>query len=84
MILIDELVGMIAKKNLSKAAVARKLGMTPKTFYIKLHKGVLGSDEMSKLVELLDIKEPARIFFAQLVTSEVTKEDENEPKTICN
>ena len=35
--------------------------------------GIFGSDEIDKMIELLEIKNPVPIFFAQCVTSKVTK-----------
>lgn len=48
--------------------VAKYLGMTPKTFYSRMKKGVFGSDEIEKMIELLHIDDPMPIFFAQRVT----------------
>nr|DAH92812.1 MAG TPA: hypothetical protein [Caudoviricetes sp.] len=47
--------------------------MSPKTFSMKLKKRVFGSDEIEKMIKLLDIKDPMPIFFASEVTSEDTK-----------
>lgn len=65
MILTDELRGLIAKKGLSQRAVAKHLNITEKTFYTKMKKGVFGSDEIMRMVELLDIDNPGNIFFAK-------------------
>lgn len=48
-------------------AMAKKLGMSARTFSKRLNKG-FGSDEMDILVEVLHIANPTPIFFAQLVT----------------
>jgi len=63
MILTDKLKGIIVSKGLTQGEVARTLGITPKTFYIKMKEGVFGSDEIEKMIELLDIKDPNHIFF---------------------
>jgi len=68
MIDVDELRGIIAKKGYTQAKVAKHLNITPKTFYLKMSKGVFGSDEIEKMILLLEIKDPATIFFNQLVT----------------
>jgi predicted transcriptional regulator len=60
----DKLSGIIAERGLSKAKVAEKIGITPKTFYLKMKKGVFGSDEIEAMVKLLDIESPMDIFFA--------------------
>ena len=68
MILTDELIGLMAKNHLTQKDMAEAIGITPKTFSLKLQKGVFGSDEMEVMIKVLDIKDPARIFFAESVT----------------
>lgn len=65
MILTNDLKGLIAKNGLSQRKVAHMLGMTEKTFYAKMKKGVFDSDEMYQLITLLGIENPERIFFAK-------------------
>ena len=65
MIQVDELRGIIAKRGFSQAEVARFIGITPKTFYEKMGRGVFGSDEIEAMIELLEIDNPAEIFFAR-------------------
>lgn len=48
--------------------VARHLGMTSKTFYLRMKKGVFGSDEIEKMIEYLSIDDPMPIFFTKGVT----------------
>lgn len=69
MIDTNALRGRIAEKGFSQSDVAKAIGITPKTFYTKMNKKVFGSDEIEAMIELLDIKDPARIFFADKVTS---------------
>lgn len=64
MIRTDKLIGLMAEKNISQKEMARRLHMTPKTFYIKMKKGVFGSDEIEGMIKELDIEEPMPIFFA--------------------
>ena len=64
----DKLRGIIAERGLSQRKVAKNLGISEKTFYIKMKNGVFDSDEMSKMGEILSIKDPARIFFAEFVS----------------
>lgn len=61
--------GEIAKAGISRAELARRIGITPKTFYDKEKKGVFGSDEILKIVSVIQIKEPVPIFFPEFVTS---------------
>lgn len=59
----NELRGIIAKNGLSQTKVAKLLGITPKTFYAKMKKGVFGSDEISIMVKELKIENVMDIFF---------------------
>lgn len=63
MIDTNELRGIIAKNGLSQSELARKLGMTPKTFYDKMKKGVFSSNEIEKMIVQLGIENPIAIFF---------------------
>ena len=60
----DELKGIIAKCGFSQAKVAQDLGITEKTFYAKMKKGIFDSDEISQMIHLLNIDNPVQIFFA--------------------
>ena len=68
MINTDKLRGIIAERNLSQKDVAKAIGITPKTFYDKMNKGVFGSDEIDVMIDYLHISDPATIFFAKEVT----------------
>lgn len=68
MILINELKGEITRNGYTQMEVAKMLGITPKTFYDKMKKGVFGSDEIEVMIEKLNITEPMRIFFAPRVS----------------
>lgn len=61
----NRLRGIIAERGTSQRQVANQLGMTEKTFYLKMKAGVFGTDEAERLVRLLDIQNPAEIFFAR-------------------
>lgn len=74
MIKVNDLRGIIAAKGYSQKDVAIEIGITPKTFYEKMSKGVFGSDEIESMISFLDIENPAEIFFAKEVNCEVTKE----------
>lgn len=64
MIRTDDLKGLIAKNGLSQRKVAKMLGMTEKTFYDKMKKGIFDSDEISDMIAILHISDPVHIFFA--------------------
>ena len=68
MIDVNALIVRIAEKGLSQAKMAKTLGIAPKTFYEKMKNGVFGSDEIECMIDILDIKDPAKIFFAKKIT----------------
>ena len=68
MIRVDLLRGIIAQRGLSQTKVAEIIGISPKTFYDKMSKGVFGSDEIEVMIESLAIDDPLAIFFAKSVT----------------
>ena len=65
MIKTNELRGIIAKEGLSQSTVAKELGITPKTFYSKMAKGIFGSDEIETMIKILKIEKPMDIFFSR-------------------
>lgn len=68
MIDVNALRGKIYEKGLSQRKVAKTLGMTEKTFYSKMRRGVFDSDEIDEMIALLGISDPAPIFFTQVGT----------------
>ena len=68
MIAVNKLRGIIVENGMTQKEVAEKLGMSQKTFYNKMKKGVFGTDEGEKMVSVLSIENPADIFFANKVT----------------
>ena len=44
------------------------IGVTPKTFYMRMQKGVFGSDEIQIMIDNLKIDQPMDIFFAKEAT----------------
>ena len=67
MIRTNELKGIIVKQGYSQRKVAKLLGLSEKTFYSKMKKGVFNSDEIEALIRLLDISDPVSIFFTDHV-----------------
>lgn len=57
-----KLEAIIVENGLTKREVALKIDITPKTFYNKMKKGVFGTDEVIKMINLLNIKNPCEIF----------------------
>lgn len=56
----------------NQSDAANVAGLSARQFCRKLKKGVLGSDEIDKLIAGYDIKDPVPVFFAQMVTSQAT------------
>lgn len=69
MIDVNKLRGRMAEKGRSGLDMAKVIGKTPKTFYLKMKAGVFDSDEIEAMVKDLEIKNPLEIFFADKVTS---------------
>ena len=59
-----KLKGIISERGFSQRRVAKTLGMTEKTFYGKMKRGVFDSDEIQQMIELLGIENPIEVFFA--------------------
>ena len=67
MIRTDELRGIFAKNNKSQTDIATLIGVTPKTFYMRMQKGVFRSDEIQIMIDELHIENPMDIFFVKVV-----------------
>lgn len=63
MINTNKLRGRIAESGLSQRKLSHELGISEGTFYRKMKKGIFGSDEMEKMIDILDISNPSEIFF---------------------
>ena len=60
-----ELLAQMARKGLSRKQVANAIGIDPSTFYRKMsNDGSFKRKEILDIVELLDIEDPMKIFFA--------------------
>lgn len=55
--------GIIVSKELSQRKLAGMIGISEKTFYEKMKKGVFKSNEIELMIKILDIKNPNEIFF---------------------
>ena len=56
--------GLIAERELSQRKVAKMMCMAEKTFYNKMKTGYFLLSEAERLIDILDIEDPAAIFFA--------------------
>lgn len=61
----NKLRGCIVANGKTQEEVAKSIGITPKTFSLRMKKRVFGSDEIEKMIDLLDISDPMSIFFAK-------------------
>lgn len=59
----NKLRGLMAEKKVTGRDMAKRLGISEKTFYSKMKRGVFGTDEAIKMIEVLNIENPAAIFF---------------------
>ena len=64
----NRLRGIIVQNEKSQEDVAKYIGISSKTFYLKMKRKVFGSDEIEKMIEYLHIEDPVAIFFAKEVT----------------
>lgn len=55
----------IARNGYTQGQVAEMLGMSANTFSLKLKKGKFGCDEADRMIDILDIKQPAFVFFGR-------------------
>ena len=58
----------IVRRGMTQKEVAAVLGISEKTFINRMKRGVFGTDEVERLIELLGISNPIEIFFARRVT----------------
>lgn len=65
MVNTNKLRGIFAENNKTQSDVAKLIGVTPKTFYMRMQKGVFGSDEIQIMIDELHIENPMDIFFAK-------------------
>lgn len=73
MINVNLLKSIWVAKGDNQSDAASAAGLSSRQFSRRLKKGVLGSDEIDRLVARYEIKDPIPVFFAQLVTSKATK-----------
>lgn len=64
----NRLKSVIVLNGKTQEDVAKHIGISSKTFYLKMKKGIFGSDEIEKMIDYLNIDEPMPIFFAKTVT----------------
>ena len=65
MVDVNKLRGCIVSNGMTQEQVAKALGITPKTFYLRMKKRVFLSDEIEQMIDMLGIDDPMPIFFAK-------------------
>lgn len=63
----------MVRKGYTQKALAEILGISEKTFGERLKSKRFGSEEIEKLITVLEISDPMPIFFSNAVTSQDTK-----------
>ena len=74
MLNVLEFKAAMVRKGYTQKALAEILGMSEKTFTERIKSKRFGSDEIEKLIEVLEINNPMHIFFSNVVTSQDTSE----------
>lgn len=64
----NELRAEMARNGITQRELAKVVGVSEKTFILKMKKGVFATDEAQAMIDFLHIKDPAAIFFAKEVT----------------
>lgn len=57
--------GKIVENGMTQAEVAAMIGISAKTFSLKMSSGKFGLDEVDKMIQILKIDEPLKYFFAK-------------------
>ena len=57
----------IVEMEMTQKQLASMIGMSPKTFSIKMKNGKFGLDEADRMIEILEIEKPEKYFFANEV-----------------
>lgn len=63
-----KLKALVIAKGKTQTRVAAEMGLSRKVWHDRMKKKKFDSDEMYKLIHILDINDPASIFFADEVT----------------
>lgn len=57
----------IVERGMTQQQLAAEIGMSAKTFSIKMKNGKFGLDEADKMIKVLQIEKPEHYFFTQEV-----------------
>ena len=78
MLNVLEFKAAMVRKGYTQKMLAKQLGVTEKTISERIKNKRFGTEEIEKLIPLLDITDPMTIFFADTVTPEATDAKECE------
>lgn len=62
MINANKIRGRIAELGMTQKQVAEEIGISEKTFSIKMNNGKFGLDEAERIIKVLKIEQPGNIF----------------------
>lgn len=65
MFAITEFRAQMVRNGYNQKTLASAIGITPKTLYLKMKSGKFSTDEIEKIMKLLDISDPVPVFFAE-------------------
>ena len=68
MINANKIRGRITEMGMTQQQVAAEIGMSAKTFSIKMNNGKFGLDEAQRMIDVLKIEKPEQYFFTIKVT----------------
>ena len=77
MLNVLEFKAAMVRKGYTQKDLSEILGISTKTFCDRLKKKRFGTEEIEKLIPVLEISDPMSIFFDGVVTSKVTEQEEN-------
>lgn len=77
MVNANELKAEFVRNGYTQKDVAIKLGISSRSLSNKLKKGIFKSKEIEQLIDILNIKKPMPIFFADSVTLKDTERRAN-------
>ena len=73
----EKICNLMAENGLTRKDMAQALHMSANTFSSRMKSGIFKTNEIEKMIVLLQIKNPEAIFFAGFVSREETKPAKN-------
>lgn len=66
MLNVNKFKALLVERGKTQAEIAKELGITENTMTRKIQKGIFLSDEISLMIDILEIENPMEIFFLQI------------------